>query len=133
MPENIASTVMTGRIHQVEQEQHRLTSSREGKREGDTLDNGQRRSMPLGVPLTGNRLFTISWIVGLGIPKAVYSYRGLSLVSTTLDLVGGIILTLISYWLGKIKAERPELCPFFFKVDLRSYDGGCCGESIRGC
>jgi hypothetical protein len=38
-----------------------------------------------------------------------------------------------SYWLGKIKAERPELCPFFFKVDLRSYDGGCCGESIRGC
>ena len=88
--------------------------------------------------------------MGLGIPKAVYSYRGLSLVSTTLDLVGGIILTLMyvfismwrlgfmkivvrSYWLGKIKAERPELCPFFFKVDLRSYDGGCCGESIRGC
>ena len=51
--------------------------------------------MPLGVPLTGNRLFTISWIVGLGIPKAVYSYRGLSLVSMTLDLVGGIILTLM--------------------------------------
>jgi hypothetical protein len=127
-----------------------LISIREGKREGDTLDNGQRRSMPLGVPLTGNRLFTISWIVGLGIPKAVYSYRGLSLVSTTLDLVGGIIFTLMyvfismwrlgfmkivvrSYWLGKIKAECPELCPFFFKVDLRSYDGGCCGESIRGC
>ncbi|KAF8473092.1 hypothetical protein DFH94DRAFT_765973 [Russula ochroleuca] len=74
--------------------------------------------MPLVVPLTGNRLFTISWILGLGIPKAVYSYRGQSLISTTLDLVGGIILTLISYWLGEIKAERPELCPLFFKVDL---------------
>jgi hypothetical protein len=47
-----------------------------------------------------------------------------------------------SYWLGEIKAERPELCPLFFKVDLvpcilkflRRYDGGpgCCGELIKG-
>jgi hypothetical protein len=33
----------------------------------------------------GHFLFTISWILGLGILKAVYSYRGQSLISTTLD------------------------------------------------
>ena len=65
-------------------------------REGDTQGNGrQERSMPLGVPLTGNMLFTISWILGLGIPKAIYSNRGQSLISPTLDLVGGIIFTLM--------------------------------------
>ena len=65
--------------------------------EGDTQDDDdrQQRPMPLGVPLTGNILFTISWILGLGIPKAVYSYRGQSLISPTLDWVGGIIFTLM--------------------------------------
>lgn len=50
--------------------------------------------MPLGVALTGNRLFTTSWILGLGIPKAVYSNRGQSLISPTLDWVGGILFSL---------------------------------------
>jgi hypothetical protein len=54
-----------------------------------------QRSIPLGVALTGYRLFTTSWILGLGIPKAVYSSRGQSLVSPTLDWVGGIMLSLV--------------------------------------
>lgn len=45
-----------------------------------------------------------------------------------------------SYWLEKIKAERPELCLAFFEVDLapcflkclRRYDGGCCSELRKG-
>jgi hypothetical protein len=116
MPEDIASEVVTVKLYQVELEQLEhgptiksvvdathfgairhllLISLREGNTQDDKQDdNGQRCSMPLGVPLTGNRLFTISWILGLGILKAIYSYRGQSLVSTTLDLLGGIILTL---------------------------------------
>jgi hypothetical protein len=61
-------------------------------------DNGRDsvdRNMPLGVELTGYRLLTTSVILGFGIPKAVYSYSGQSIISTTLDWVAGTILTLM--------------------------------------
>lgn len=58
-------------------------------------DSRQQLPMPLGVALTGNILFTMSWIVGLGVPKAVYSYHGQSLISPTLDWVAGVIFTLM--------------------------------------
>ena len=93
--------------------------------------------MPLGVMLTGYRLLTTIVIMSIGIPKAVYSYYGQSLISPSLDWVGGIIITLLLvfisevgytkfvdltvfrfFWLGVIEATRPELCPSFFQVDL---------------
>ena len=58
-------------------------------------DPQQPISPPLGVELTGYRLFTTSVILGIGIPKAVYSYSGQSLTSTTLDWVEWIILALM--------------------------------------
>jgi hypothetical protein len=58
-------------------------------------DAQQQNSPPLGVELTGYRLFTTSVILGLGIPKAVYSYSGQALISTTLDWVAGIALALM--------------------------------------
>jgi len=61
----------------------------------DTCEDGQRHSMPLGVELTGYRLLTTSIILGLGIPKAVYSYHEQSLVSPTLDWVAGTLLALM--------------------------------------
>jgi hypothetical protein len=93
--------------------------------------------MPLGVMLTGYRLLTTFLIMGIGIPKAVYSYHGQSLISPSMDWVGGIVFTLLLafisevvftefvelmilrlFWLGVIEATRPELCPSFFEVDL---------------
>jgi hypothetical protein len=87
--------------------------------------------------LTGYRLLTTIVIMGVGIPKAVYSYYGQSLISPTLDWLGGILFTLLLvfisdigftefvdlmvlrlFWLGVIEATRPELCPSFFQVDL---------------
>jgi hypothetical protein len=50
---------------------------------------------PLGVELTGYLLLTTAVILGFGIPKAVYSYSGQLLISTTLDWVAGIILALM--------------------------------------
>jgi hypothetical protein len=64
-------------------------------REGNTQDDGRQQHPMLGVALTGNLLFTMSWVVGLGVPKALYANSGRSLVSPTLDWVGGIILTLM--------------------------------------
>lgn len=75
-------------------------------------------------------------IVGIGIPKAVYSYHGQSLISPSLDWVGGVIVTILLvfileigftkiveltvfrlFWLGVIEATRSELCPSFFQYD----------------
>ena len=99
-------------------------------------DDSRQRSVPLGVVLTGYRLLTTIMIVGIGVPKAVCSYHGQSLISPSLDWVGGIIFTLLLafsevrfteyvelmvlrlFWLGVIEATRPELCPSFFQVDL---------------
>ena len=68
-------------------------STREGC--NTRADGQQQRSMSLGVALTGYRLLTTSIIVGIGIPKAVYSYRGQSLISPTLDWMGGIIFAFL--------------------------------------
>jgi hypothetical protein len=48
--------------------------------------------MPLRVELTGYRLLNTGVILGIGLPKAVYSYNGQALISTTLDWLGGVIL-----------------------------------------
>jgi hypothetical protein len=51
--------------------------------------------MPLGVEVTGYYLLTTGVILGIGVPKAVYSYKGQALISTTLDWLGGVILALM--------------------------------------
>ena len=61
-------------------------------REDNRRDNDQQHKLPLGVELTGYRLFTTIVILGVGIPKAVYSYNGQSRISTTLDWTGGTLL-----------------------------------------
>ena len=57
--------------------------------------NQQQHRPPLGVELTGYRLLATGMILGLGIPKAVYSYRGQSLISNTADWVAGIVCALV--------------------------------------
>jgi len=103
-------------IRSVEQGQDPGEPTSPDIREGNKQDDSKRP--PLGVPLTGYLLFTISWILGLLVPKAVYSYRGQTVIPTTLDWVGGIVFAFISLGLGEIKDKRPELFPRFFEVDL---------------
>lgn len=133
-------------------------SSFDPRSDGLENDSRRQRSTPLlGVPLTGNLLFMITWITSFGIAKAAYSYHGQSVISPTLDWVGGTVLTLMyvfifdpnvgsrefvklmvvrSLWLGVIENKRPDLCPWFFEVDLAPtilrflgrYARGCCGE-----
>ncbi|KAI0281185.1 hypothetical protein BGY98DRAFT_225091 [Russula aff. rugulosa BPL654] len=83
--------------------------------EDNTQDNDHQATMPLGVELTGYRLLTTGVILGVGVPKAVYSYNGQALISTTLDWLAGVIFALILFWLGE--AKRPGLFPLFFHVD----------------
>ena len=64
-------------------------------REDNTQDNDHQPTMPLGIELTGYRLLTTGVILGVGIPKAVYSYKGQALISTSLDWVAGVVLAVM--------------------------------------
>jgi hypothetical protein len=59
----------------------------------DNIGDGsqQHHRPPLGVELTGYRLLATTVVLGLGISKAVYSYRGQALISNTLDWVAGTL------------------------------------------
>jgi hypothetical protein len=70
-------------------------SSLTSPREDNTQDNDHQATMPLGVELTGYRLLTTGVILGVGVPKAVYSYNGQALISTTLDWLAGVIFALM--------------------------------------
>ena len=50
---------------------------------------------PLGFKLTGYRLLNVAVIVGFGIFKAVSVYCGHPLTPTTVEIVGGTVLTLM--------------------------------------
>ena len=63
--------------------------------EDNIQDNDHQPTRPLGVELTGYYLLTTGVILGLGIPKAVYSYKGQALISTTLDWLVGVALALM--------------------------------------
>ncbi|KAH9998090.1 hypothetical protein BJV74DRAFT_235875 [Russula compacta] len=72
---------------------------------------------PLRVKLTGCFLFNTSVILGFGTAKAVYSYRGQAIVSTTLDWVSGTALAIVLYWLSMLESRCPKMWPLFFEVD----------------
>ncbi|KAH9954827.1 hypothetical protein BJV74DRAFT_731724, partial [Russula compacta] len=67
--------------------------------------------------LTGCRLLNTSVILIFGIAKAVYSYRGQAIISTTLDWASGAALALILYWLSVFEGSGLEMWPLFFEVD----------------
>ena len=89
-PDNPSPTV-TSVIHCDSTTSSSLTSPRVN----NTQENGHQAKMPLGVELTGYRLLTTVVTLGVGIAKAVYSYKGQALISTSLDWVGGVILALM--------------------------------------
>ncbi|KAI0280525.1 hypothetical protein BGY98DRAFT_932606 [Russula aff. rugulosa BPL654] len=93
----------------LERVQHGRTSPE--MRMGNAQNNGrQQLSVHLGprVALTGYRLLATTVIVGTGIPKAVYSYYGQSLISPTLDFLGGVVFGLLLFWLGVIETTKPD-------------------------
>ncbi|KAH9987645.1 hypothetical protein BJV74DRAFT_885551 [Russula compacta] len=98
-------------------EQHEPTTGSE-LGSNKTLDEDQRnRRPPLGVKLTGYRLLNMIVILVFGIWKAVASYRGESIISTTLDWVGGTLMAFTLYYAGLFQEERPLIFPRFFQVD----------------
>ena len=48
---------------------------------------------PLGVKLTGYRLLNMSVIFAFGTSKAILTYMGRSAMPTTLEFIGGTLLT----------------------------------------
>jgi len=61
--------------------------------------------LPLGFKVTGYRLLNVVVIAGFGIFEAVRGYCGQPLTPTTLELVGGTLLTLM-YALFSLHGNR---------------------------
>lgn len=55
-------------------------------------EDKQDHQPPLGVELTGYHLLTLAVILAFGIPKAISSYRGQTVIPTTLELTSGTLL-----------------------------------------
>jgi hypothetical protein len=66
------------------------------RRTNDTRGERQQHyKPPLGVEMTGYHLFNIAAILAFGIPKAVSSYRGQSVIPKTLDWVEGTLVAVM--------------------------------------
>lgn len=50
-----------------------------------------RDDPPVGPPITPYRLFNIALLLGLGIPKAVFTAKGQSVIAGDLDWAGGVV------------------------------------------
>jgi hypothetical protein len=64
-----------------------------GRRHEFTLDE---LPPPLGVKLTGYRLLNMSVMFTFGMSKAILTYMGRSAMPTTLELIGGTLLVVIT-------------------------------------
>ena len=106
MSEHIMLTFTTGEVYQVDEELGHASPDIRSiyasfstflslipPRGGYTQDDGRQHCSLSSRALTGYRLLNTSVILGIGIPKAIYS--GKSVISPTLDWVGGIIFALL--------------------------------------
>ncbi|KAF7369073.1 hypothetical protein MVEN_00234100 [Mycena venus] len=73
----------------------------------DSINSAQRRSPK--VKVTAWRLLNTFLLLGLGIYKAMASYRGQETAPTTLDWIIGVLWALIAYWVSFL--EDAELGP----------------------
>ncbi|KAJ7072785.1 hypothetical protein C8F01DRAFT_1105212 [Mycena amicta] len=69
------------------------------------------------VRVTGWRLLNTVTLLGLGIYKAMATYRGQASTPTTLDWVIGVVWATISYWAGFIETENPTRAAWLFQDD----------------
>ncbi|KAI0340574.1 hypothetical protein BDW22DRAFT_1359960 [Trametopsis cervina] len=102
---------------------HPLTSTEIIYRRSIHLDDLERGEIiretgpPLLVKVTGYRLLNTSILLGLGTWKAVASYRNKAIVSTSLDLILGVVLAIILYWLGLLETVQSPPLRWLFEYD----------------
>ncbi|KAJ7743061.1 hypothetical protein B0H14DRAFT_2987831 [Mycena olivaceomarginata] len=96
----------------------------------NTLNSARSRA-PRAVKFTAWRIINTGILLGLGVPKAVATYKGQNTAVNNLDWALGVAWALISSWVGFVEQDSPESAPWFFKYDLRLVLGtglvGFCG------
>ncbi|KAF8318427.1 hypothetical protein DL93DRAFT_2165030 [Clavulina sp. PMI_390] len=80
--------------------------------------SGEARLEESPVVLTAYRLFVSLQLIVLGVVKAVVSYEGHAIASTTLDLVLCLLGIITMYWLSPLEAMRPKVIRWMFHTDL---------------
>jgi len=100
----------------------RQDSDKEEHRDGRSEDTDATLP-PLGVKLTGYRLFFMTTVFSFGAAKSILAFKNQSTTSTALDWVSGTFLTLALYWIGLY--EESNKWKWFFQVDLAPTIGHC--------
>jgi len=88
-----------------------------GNTDPEQLRSRLHPRLPLLIRVTGYRLFTIALIIAFGTAKAVVSYQGKTIISTTLDWVMGVLLAIGLFLLGLYENVDPPILPWFFHRD----------------
>ncbi|KAJ7760025.1 hypothetical protein B0H16DRAFT_1720247 [Mycena metata] len=68
--------------------------------------------------ITPWRVLNTALVLGLGAYKAITTYRGQSMGPTTADWIGGVVWTLISYWVSFFDDPTPSHSGSFFTYDM---------------
>ncbi|KDQ58459.1 hypothetical protein JAAARDRAFT_154948 [Jaapia argillacea MUCL 33604] len=101
-----------------------MESSREDA-EGDT-ESAFRRSAQTRLPsrrtswhpqFTGYRALVILLTVGFGSLKAISSYTNLTIVSTAVEWIFGVVVYIGLFWLGLYETTHPSAIPWLFERD----------------
>ncbi|KDR80015.1 hypothetical protein GALMADRAFT_222932 [Galerina marginata CBS 339.88] len=69
--------------------------------------------------VTPYRLLFLSTTIALGTAKAILTYQGKAMISTTLEWIAGVVLSLLFYILGDSESKRnyPTYLSLFFSYD----------------
>ncbi|KZP28342.1 hypothetical protein FIBSPDRAFT_885906 [Athelia psychrophila] len=77
------------------------------------------RPYPLRTYISLYRLLNIVLLLGLGIPKAVMSAKGLPGIAGKLDWAGGLLIAVMLYLLGLYESEKDlPWTEWFFRMDV---------------
>ncbi|KAI0297060.1 hypothetical protein B0F90DRAFT_1819603 [Multifurca ochricompacta] len=121
-------------------DQHSSVESQQGNTDPhDAEEDEPDVSLPLGVKLTGYRLFNMVMILVIGLAKFILSLKGQSVAPTGLEWVAGSAFAAILYWIGLYETVEPPRWEWFLHVDWapgiafvsKCFLGG--GEDSQNC
>ncbi|KDQ58460.1 hypothetical protein JAAARDRAFT_176422 [Jaapia argillacea MUCL 33604] len=98
----------------------------EASQEDAERDSDFRRSAQTRFPsrrtswrpqFTGYRALVILLTVGFGSLKAILSYKNLTIASTTVEWISGVVIYVGLFWLGLYETAHPSAIPWLFERD----------------
>ncbi|KAI0086331.1 hypothetical protein BDY19DRAFT_960865 [Irpex rosettiformis] len=92
-------------------------SARSISNPADSDSDSHERRPSSSIKVTGYRILNTVVIITFGVWKGVASFRGEAIMSNTLDILLGVVLTIGLFWLGCYEAVQPPRMIWLFHRD----------------